>query len=111
MCIYGFCAGILNGLLGAGGGMIIVPLLEKNGLSKREAHATSILVILPLTVISVFFYMKNGNVNFSDALPFIPLGIAGSFIGAKLIKKVKVTFLRFIFAAILLYSSIRMFLK
>lgn len=111
MSFYGFCAGVLNGLLGAGGGMVIVPILEKNGLSKKEAHATSIFVMLPLAAISAFFYVRNKTVTISDALPFIPLGVVGAIIGAKLIKKVKVTFLRFVFAAILLYSSVRMFLK
>ena len=91
--------------------MIIVPMLEKSGLDKKEAHATSVFVILPITLISVFFYLRNNNVTINDALPFIPLGAIGAIIGAKLIKKIKITYLRFVFAAILIYSSVRMFFK
>ena len=43
----GVGVGILNGLLGAGGGMLTVPLLEWMGVKGRRAHATSLAVILP----------------------------------------------------------------
>ena len=35
----GLAIGIINGLLGAGGGMIAVPLLQKLGLDRKQAHA------------------------------------------------------------------------
>jgi uncharacterized membrane protein YfcA len=108
--ISGFFAGILNGLLGAGGGMIIVPILEKSGLDKKECHATSIFTILPLSIISSAVYMIRGDVKINDALIFIPFGIIGAIIGAKFLKKIKITYLRFAFALILLYSGVRMFI-
>ena len=48
----GVGVGILNGLLGAGGGMLTVPLLEWMGVKGRRAHATSLAVILPLSLVS-----------------------------------------------------------
>ena len=59
----GFFVGIVNALFGAGGGMIAVPLLTKNGLSQKEAQATAVSVILPLTVITSVIYYFQGNLN------------------------------------------------
>ena len=66
------CAGILNGMLGAGGGMLIVPILKKYGIETRKTHATSICIILPMCILSSIIYMLKGKVTFTDALPYIP---------------------------------------
>lgn len=34
----GFLSGAVNGLLGAGGGMIAVPMLAKSGLEAKKSH-------------------------------------------------------------------------
>ena len=48
----GSAAGFLNGLFGAGGGMVVVPMLQRDGLPPERSHATSIAVILPLSIAS-----------------------------------------------------------
>ena len=60
----GFLIGIINGLLGAGGGMLAVPLLSKfGGMDQRTAQANSVAVILPLTVFSAVMYILRDSVN------------------------------------------------
>ena len=44
---FGGIIGFLNGLLGAGGGMVAVPVLKKE-MDTKQAHATSIAVIIPI---------------------------------------------------------------
>ena len=73
--------GIVNGLLGAGGGMIAVPLLKKLGLSQKQAHANAVAVILPITVLSAALYLIKGYVSLADSFVFIPGGLVGSLIG------------------------------
>ena len=68
----GLAIGIINGLLGAGGGMIAVPLLQKLGLDRKQAHANAVAVILPITVLSAVLYLVNGYVSVKDSLIFIP---------------------------------------
>jgi uncharacterized membrane protein YfcA len=106
--IAGFAAGILNGLLGAGGGMVIVPMLEKSGLEPPHAHATSIAVIVPLCMLSAVLYLYGNTLSFNDALPFLPAGFIGAFVGAKLLPHIPGNTLRRIFGAFMLYSSWRL---
>ena len=54
--ILGIITGLANGLFGSGGGIIAVPMLKKSGLSTKEAHATSIALTLPLSIVSSIFY-------------------------------------------------------
>ena len=105
----GLGVGLLNGLLGAGGGILAVPLLEKNGLSAKQAHSSSIAVILPLSLISAAFYLADGRMGLADPLIYIPFGLAGAFFGAWLMKKINDRILRGIFGVFLLWSAWRMF--
>lgn len=107
----GALAGIINGLLGAGGGIIAVPMLYKSGIETKKAHATSIALILPLSIVSSIFYIINGNVEIGSALSFIPAGLAGALIGAFLLKKISSVWLKRIFGAFMIFSGVRMFLR
>ena len=49
---FGVAVGLVNGVFGAGGGMLAVPLLKKSGLDQKQSHANAVAVILPITVIS-----------------------------------------------------------
>ena len=104
----GFMAGLLNGFLGAGGGMIIVPMLEKNGLKPPAAHATSIAVIVPLCMLSAVLYMFSKSLSFTDALPYLPAWLVGSFVGAKTLPRIPDGLLRRIFGAFMLYAALRL---
>ncbi len=109
--IGGLAAGLINGLLGSGGGMIAVPVLERSGVKANRAHATSVAIMLPLSVVSAVFYLWGGDVSLSDALPYIPGGIAGALLGVILLRKVRPKLLRRVFGAVAVYSGLRILLK
>ncbi len=104
----GFAAGILNGLLGAGGGTIAVPIFRKSGMKEADCHATSVAVILPLCLLSAGFYLFRGDVSISDALPYLPWMLAGSLIGAWLLPRCRAVWLRRIFGLLMLWAALRM---
>lgn len=79
--------GLVNALFGAGGGLIAVPLFKKLGLSQKEAQASAISVVMPLCIVSITAYYFMGYINFKDALGYVPFGVAGSFVGTRLMKK------------------------
>lgn len=109
--LVGLGIGIINGMLGTGGGTIVVPYLEKNEIEPKKAHATAISVILPISVISAFFYAKSGAVEFKPTLTLCLSGIAGGIAGAKLLGKIPKKWLCIIFGISMLYMAVRMVIK
>ena len=104
--IFGLFIGLINGLLGAGGGMLAVPALRYAGLSQKEAHENA--VILPLTLLSAVLYVLNGRVAVSDALIYLPGGLVGSLIGTRLMKKISNIWLTRIFGGFMIFAGVRM---
>ena len=88
--ILGLVGGVTNGLFGSGGGVILVPMLEKSGIEPKKSHASSLAITLPLSIVSAIFYSIRENFEFSNALPLIPFGLVGAFIGGLLLKKYQV---------------------
>ena len=64
--LIGIFAGMLGGLVGVGGGLIIVPsLIYFLGFSQHAAQGTSLgLILLPVGILGVLQYYKQGNVDF-----------------------------------------------
>ena len=103
--------GIVNGLLGAGGGMLAVPLLKSAGADQKQAHASSIALIMPLSLFSAILYLCQGRVALSDAAVYMPAGAIGAVIGAWLHGKICDKWLRRIFALFMIWAGVRMWMK
>lgn len=107
-CIAGGAAGLINGLFGGGGGSVLVPLLiGMCKLEPRRAFATSVAIILPLCVISLWFYFRQGAVELSIAMPYAAGGALGGWLGGKLFRRTNITWLRRGFGLLLLYGGLR----
>ena len=109
--IFGLFIGIINGLLGAGGGMLAVPALKKLSLSAKDAHRNAIAVILPLCILSAALYLFRGDVKISDTFVFIPSGLVGAAFGTFLLKKISPKWLTVIFGGFMVYTGVRFFFK
>lgn len=107
----GVAVGLVNGVFGAGGGMLAVPLLKKSGLDQKSAHANAVAVILPITVISAIMYLVKGNMTLSDSFAFVPTGIIGAGLATFLIKKFTNQWLQKIFAAFMIYAGVRLLIR
>jgi uncharacterized protein len=82
----GFCAGILSGLFGIGGGLMIVPaLILLARFTPITATGTSLAaLVLPVGVLGAWEYYKKGHLNIPAAL-FVAVGLFfGAWIGARL---------------------------
>ena len=110
--ISGIAAGVVNGLFGAGGGMVLIPLFIKlSRMEEKRAFATSVAVILPLSLVSAAVYFFRGGFDLSAALPFIIGGGVGGFVGGKVFKKVSARFLKVTFALFMIYGGIRLMMR
>lgn len=107
----GAVTGFINSLLGAGGGILTVFLLRRIGYSQEESHATSVAVVLPLSLASLVSYLLSGRVEFSAVWPYLPWGAAGAAAGAVLLRKLPKRFLHIGFGAMILYAAWRLMTK
>lgn len=107
----GIAIGFVNGLLGAGGGMLAVPILKAQGLSQKQAHSNAISIILPITCFSAILYLVNDYVALKDSYIYIPTGLLGAVIGTYILNKISPRILKRIFGALMVYAGIRLLLK
>jgi uncharacterized membrane protein YfcA len=77
--------GILTGLLGAGGGFIIIPVLIFSfHLSMKEAIGTSLLIIAMNSLFGFAGDLFHQQFNWGLLIPVTLIAITGTFIGRKL---------------------------
>ena len=107
----GTLIGTVNIILGAGGGMLTVPIYRKMGMEQKDAQINAVATILPISIVSSIIYLLNGNVNFSDTYNFLLPGLLGSIVGTFLIKKVSNQALSFIFSIFMIWAGVRLFIK
>lgn len=110
--ILGFIAGVLNGIFGAGGGLLVVPMLESQEIEPKKAHATSIAIILPLSVISAAMYLAHGvGVDWPQLGVVTPLGLVGAAAGSFLLMKLQNKLLKKLFGVVMIVSAVRLLLR
>ena len=106
--VTGALAGLDNGLFGSGGGMFLVPLFTHwTKLPQRKAFATSVAVILPLSLVSAGIYWFRGGLELDAAWPYLLGGFLGGMLSGRVFQKVPLTWLRRAFALLILYGGVR----
>ena len=83
VALAGLCAGAVNGLFGAGGGMVLVPLLTLlTTLSDAEIFPASLSIILPICLVSLTVTAMQETLPIEEAFPYlIGSGLGGLFAG------------------------------
>ncbi len=109
MAAAGAAAGAVNGIFGGGGGMIVVPLLAAaGGKPPLVAHATAILVILPVCLASAAVYLLGGRFD-TDLFLAVSLGVLpGGVLGARFLNTISPAAATAVFAAVMFAAGIRM---
>ena len=106
----GLAAGMLSGLVGVGGGIIIVPALVLFlGFTQKEAQGTSLgILLLPIGILAVMQYYKEGYVNVHYVLTIAIAFLVGSYFGSKLAISLSDEKVKKIFAISLMLIAIKM---
>lgn len=109
--LYGTLIGVVNILLGAGGGMLTVPFYKKIGLSQKQAQINAVATILPVSIVSAYIYIQNGDVKISDAYVYLIPGLVGSIAGTFFIKRISNKTLTILFACFMIWAGMRLLFK
>jgi uncharacterized membrane protein YfcA len=107
--VIGAIGGLLSGVFGAGGGIVLVPLLVTlAGFDQRRAAATSLLAIVPTALAGSITYILHGQIDWFAAAAMTVGSIVGSVIGGRLLVRIPLPWLRWLFIALLVGVAIRM---
>ena len=105
-------AGIVSALLGIGGGIIKVPLMNLGmGVPLRVATATSNMMIGITAAASAIIYVSRGGIDAYSAAPTAIGVFLGATAGSRLAHRVDLRVLRWLFVAVLVYTAIQMIMK
>ena len=105
----GLAAGFVNGFFGAGGGMVLVPLLIwLVGLPDKLAFSSAISIILPLCVVSLVIYGRHDMLPLSDALPYLLGGAGGGVLAGLWFQKVPAKWLHLALGALIVVGGVRL---
>lgn len=107
----GIFTGLINGLLGIGGGTILIPaMVFLLGEKQHIAHGTSLSIILPTAIVSTLVYQVNSHIDWGLALKIAISGMLGGYLGAKLMQYIPARLLRKLFGIFMAAAGIRMIL-
>ncbi len=108
LILIGLIIGFVNGFWGGGGGMICVPTLTLIlGLPDKKAHATAILIMLPLSISSFIVYTIKGTIDYMIAGVVAGGFVLGGVAGAMLLKKANNVVIQIIFALVIIAGAIK----
>lgn len=111
----GLAAGFLNGLLGAGGGIVIIWILEKTlGYrtdDKRDVFANALAVMLPISAMSAISYAVSGGLPRDDITRFLFPAILGGLLGAFLLDRIGADTVKTLFCLLVILSGVVMVVR
>ena len=83
MSLAGACAGLVAGLFGAGGGLLLVPLLTLlTDVEEDSVFSSSISIILPICLTCIAVTAMSGGIAFRPALPYLLGSVIGGLCAA-----------------------------
>lgn len=106
--IAGAAAGLVNGVFGAGGGMILVPILTAmTDLEDAEVFPASVSTILPICFVSLTVTGLNTKLPIREALPYLLGAVIGGILVGITGNKIPVKWLHRFLGALILWGGVR----
>lgn len=105
----GAAAGLINGLLGSGGGMVLIPLL-RHSIQPREDEVfpMSVSIMLPICAISLSMTaLQSGELPLSAAWPYLLGGAVGGIFAGFIGNKIPVIWLHRGLGMMIIWGGIR----
>ncbi|MCI7345100.1 MAG: sulfite exporter TauE/SafE family protein [Eubacterium sp.] len=112
----GILSGIVNGLLGTGGGILTVLFLSKiyakdSSYSTKDIFAITLCSSVIMSMASLLFYLSSGCFSVSDSALYMLAAVPGGVLGAILLEKLSSKTMKLIFALLVVCAGISMMIK
>ena len=108
ICLAGLAAGSVNGLFGAGGGMVLVPLLTSlTKLDDDEIFPSSVSIILPICLVSLSYSLWGSTVDWPTVLPYLIGSAAGGVLAGLFGRKIPTLWLHRLLGVLILWGGVR----
>lgn len=108
VAISGAGAGALNGLFGAGGGMVLVPLMGVlTDLEEPKLFSCSVAILFPICIVSLLFADGWDSFSLSEALPYLIGSLLGGICAGLWGKHIPVIWLHRVLGGLILWGGIR----
>lgn len=114
-------AGFINGLLGTGGGILLVLVLgtyvRRHAVAtdvaeaQRDVFATALSVMVPISVLSTILYARGGTLDLGGFAPMLLPTVVGGVLGALVLDKLRLDWLKRLFSLLLLISGVLMVVR
>jgi len=106
LALAGLCAGAVTGLFGAGGGMVLVPLLLLlTSIPEEAVFPSSVAIILPICLVSLF--LGSPKIPFSHALPYLLGSALGGVLAGIFGKRIPTLWLHRFLGVMILWGGVR----
>ncbi len=109
--IIGFIAGLLNGLIAIGGGIVIVPgMIRYRQATPQIAVGTSLVAIIVLSSVAfvAHFSLSNQVIGLTEMLSAVLGGILGTIVGGRILARLDTRGLLKLFALFVFILSLRL---
>ena len=104
----GMVAGAVNGLFGAGGGMVLVPLLTwLTKLDDEEIFPASVSIILPICLVSLSLTFKSAAIPWDTAVPYLIGSALGGIMAGILGKRIPTVWLHRTLGVLIIWGGVR----
>lgn len=104
----GLGAGSVNGLFGAGGGMVLVPLLTTlTKLPDEEVFPSSVSIILPICLVSLTLSWPAGGVDWGYTWPYLAGSALGGIAAGLWGRKIPTKWLHRLLGVLILWGGVR----
>ena len=104
----GLSAGIVNGIFGAAGGMILIPLLQLMAhIPEKSLFPMSVSVMLPVSLVSLLLSAPLSSLPWRDALPYLLGSLTGGCAAGLWGNRIPQVWLHRIFGIMIIWGGIR----
>lgn len=109
LVLVGVFGGVVNGMFGAGAGLLLVPLIQLvSKLDEKKVHATTLGCVLLMCIASSIVFFVNKQIDFKLVMWCFIGSLAGAILGTFLLQKFKNKVINIIFSSLLIVAGVLM---